>query len=51
MVGCRWWLRHLNATKARAWDKMTQEQQIEYQSDEAAREQDGNKRLDFRFKH
>ncbi|QRW18050.1 major facilitator superfamily transporter [Rhizoctonia solani] len=38
----RWWLRRLNAAKERAWNKLTQEQQIEYQSDEAARERDGN---------
>ncbi|KAF8753322.1 Major Facilitator Superfamily [Rhizoctonia solani] len=43
----RWWLRRLNAAKERAWNKLTQEQQIEYQSDEAARERDGNRRLDF----
>ncbi|KAB5596196.1 transport protein [Ceratobasidium theobromae] len=46
----RWWLRRLNATKEIAWRQLTQEQQIEYQSDEAARERDGNRRLDFRFK-
>ncbi|KAF8604221.1 putative MFS transporter [Ceratobasidium sp. AG-I] len=47
----KWWLDRLNTTKARAWDSLTPDQQIEYQADEAAREQDGNKRLDFRFKH
>ncbi|QRW04072.1 major facilitator superfamily transporter [Ceratobasidium sp. AG-Ba] len=34
----RWWLRRLNNAKARAWDNLTQEQQIEYQADEASRE-------------
>ncbi|ELU40778.1 MFS transporter [Rhizoctonia solani AG-1 IA] len=46
-IGSVWWLRRLNAAKERAWNKLTQEQQIEYQSDEAARERDGNRRLDF----
>ncbi|KAG8763653.1 hypothetical protein FRC11_014630 [Ceratobasidium sp. 423] len=44
----RWWLRRLNAIKEQAWSRLTQEQQIEYQADEAARERDGNSRLDFR---
>ncbi|KAF4781593.1 major facilitator superfamily transporter [Colletotrichum scovillei] len=39
----------LNKRKARVWDAMSNEERLAYQSDAAAREQDGNKRLDFRF--
>lgn len=48
-VAQRQWLAHLNKRKQRAWDSMTVEQQVLYQSDKEAREEDGNKRLDFRF--
>lgn len=45
----RQYLGHLNKKKRQAWDTMTAEEKIEYQTDNAAREADGNKRLDFRF--
>jgi hypothetical protein len=48
-VGQRLWLGHLNKKKQEAWDAMSQEERIAYQEDTAAREIDGNKRLDFRF--
>ncbi|KAJ0168106.1 putative transporter [Colletotrichum tanaceti] len=39
----------MNKRKERAWNAMSAEQQHAYQNDSAARELDGNKRLDFRF--
>lgn len=45
----RQWLVHLNKRKAKVWDSMTQEQKVIYQTDQEAREAEGNKRLDFRF--
>jgi hypothetical protein len=39
----------MNKKKAREWDQMTFEEKQVYQADTIAREQDGNKRLDFRF--
>ena len=45
----RQWLVYLNKKKAQEWDVMTEEEKAEYQADLAAREKDGNKRLDFRF--
>jgi hypothetical protein len=45
----RYYLMHLNKKKAQIWDAMSPQEKIEYQTDVAAREQDGNKRLDFRF--
>lgn len=45
----RQYLVHLNKRKARAWESMSQEEKDAYQIDNAAREVDGNKRLDFRF--
>ncbi|CCF38352.1 major facilitator superfamily transporter [Colletotrichum higginsianum] len=39
----------MNKRKERAWNAMSAEQQHAYQNDSAARERDGNKRLDFRF--
>ncbi|KAJ5493510.1 hypothetical protein N7539_002256 [Penicillium diatomitis] len=47
----REFLRHLNRRKAAAWNAMTLEEQASYQSDVTAREEDGNKRLDFRFSY
>jgi hypothetical protein len=39
----------MNGTKQRKWEEMTSEEKTLYQADGAAREEDGNKRLDFRF--
>ncbi|KAM7185097.1 Major facilitator superfamily domain containing protein [Rhypophila sp. PSN 637] len=38
----------LNKKKEAQWDRMTEEERFAYQNDIAAREADGNKRLDFR---
>lgn len=40
---------YLNKKKDEKWREMTPEEQALYQSDQVARERDGNKRLDFRF--
>jgi hypothetical protein len=45
----RFVLVRLNKKKAAKWDVMTAEEKALYQSDVAAREKEGNKRLDFRF--
>ncbi|KAJ5167053.1 uncharacterized protein N7482_005834 [Penicillium canariense] len=45
----REFLRYLNRQKEKAWDVMSPEEQGAYQADQAAREKEGNKRLDFRF--
>lgn len=47
----REWLRMLNRRKERVWETMSAEERLEYQNDNVAREKDGNKRLDFRFKY
>jgi hypothetical protein len=39
----------LNKKKQEKWDQMTSEEKTLYQADLVAREQEGNKRLDFRF--
>ena len=39
----------LNARKERRWAEMTGEEKAAYQADVAAREAEGNRRLDFRF--
>ncbi|KAK4215491.1 major facilitator superfamily domain-containing protein [Rhypophila decipiens] len=39
---------YLNRKKEEQWDRMTEEEKFAYQNDIAAREADGNKRLDFR---
>ena len=39
----------LNKKKERAWAEMTGEEKAAYQADVAAREVEGNRRLDFRF--
>jgi hypothetical protein len=44
-------LRSLNKRKARAWDAMSSGERVAYQADQAEREKDGNKRLDFRFQY
>lgn len=47
----REFLRHLNREKERVWSSMSEEEKVLYQADQAARELDGNRRLDFRFKY
>ena len=47
----RQWLILLNKRKERAWEEMSADERHVYQNDIAAREKDGNKRLDFRFKY
>jgi len=47
----REYLRYLNKRKERVWQAMTTEEQVVYQEDQAERERDGNRRLDFRFKY
>ncbi|PWY95256.1 MFS general substrate transporter [Aspergillus sclerotioniger CBS 115572] len=44
-------LRYLNRQKERKWQAMSPEERVLYQSDKEAREKEGNKRLDFRFKY
>lgn len=50
-VAQRQYLVYLNKQKETAWNAMTAEERLEYQNDQAAREKDGNKRLDFRFQY
>ncbi|PHH50951.1 putative transporter YIL166C [Ceratocystis fimbriata CBS 114723] len=45
----RQWLAHLNRQKEEKWNAMSPEDRIEYQNDTAARYEEGNKRLDFRY--
>lgn len=45
------YLKHLNRRKERQWQDMTIEEREVYQADHDAREKEGNKRLDFRFKY
>ena len=47
----RLYLGILNKRKEKIWDAMTLDERATYQSDQAARELDGNQRLDFRFKY
>lgn len=47
----RQWIIHLNNKKKREWEALTPEQQVEYQTDNVAREKDGNKRLDFLYQY
>lgn len=47
----RQYLWFLNRQKGKEWSTMSPEEQVLYQSDQEAREKDGNKRLDFRFKY
>lgn len=49
MVVQRQMLVHLNKKKEKQWQEMTAEEKALYQSDTAAREKEGNRRLDFRF--
>jgi hypothetical protein len=41
----------LNNKKERVWSTMSVEERAAYQNDNETREEDGNKRLDFRFKY
>lgn len=50
-IAQREYLRFLNRRKEREWSQMTTEEKMAYQSDQVAREKDGNKRLDFRFQY
>ncbi|KAL2061446.1 hypothetical protein VTL71DRAFT_7719 [Oculimacula yallundae] len=50
-VAQRQWLIVLNKRKEKAWETMTADERSAYQNDIEAREKDGNKRLDFRFKY
>lgn len=50
-VAQRQYLWFLNKQKEKAWHGMSPEEQLLYQSDHEAREKEGNKRLDFRFKY
>lgn len=43
------WLGHLNKKKSAVWEKMSTEERVAYQDDLAAREAEGNRRLDLRF--
>lgn len=47
----RAYLSILNKRKEKIWDSMTMDERSVYQNDQGARELDGNKRLDFRFKY
>ncbi|KAM0790494.1 hypothetical protein ACM66B_003374 [Microbotryomycetes sp. NB124-2] len=42
---------YLNKQKTRKWEGMSTEEQAAYQLDTVAREEDGNKRYDFLYKH
>lgn len=48
-VAQRQYLVHQNQKKERVWSAMSAEEKVTYQTDNEAREVDGNKRLDFRF--
>ncbi len=47
----REYLRFLNRKKERSWSEMSIDERASYQNDNEAREADGNRRLDFRFKY
>ncbi|KAL3419118.1 MFS transporter [Phlyctema vagabunda] len=47
----RWHLTRLNKKKEKVWNAMSLAERSAYQNDNAAREIDGNKRLDFLFKY
>ena len=51
LVAQRQWLVLLNKRKARVWDAMSSEDKALYHADLDAREEDGNARLEFRFKY
>ncbi|ORY68386.1 major facilitator superfamily domain-containing protein [Pseudomassariella vexata] len=50
-VAQRQYLIYLNRKKERVWRTMSEEERLTYQHDQGAREVDGNKRLDFRFRY
>ncbi|KAI9827279.1 MAG: hypothetical protein M1832_005417 [Thelocarpon impressellum] len=50
-IAQREYLRLLNRRKERVWVAMAPEEREAYQADRAAREAEGNKRLDFRFRY
>lgn len=47
----RQWLQMLNKRKEKVWEAMSSDERSIYQNDIAAREKEGNQRLDFRFKY
>jgi len=49
-VGQRWYLKYLNGKKERKWQAMNMREQLTYQNDKA-RDDEGNGRLDFRFRY
>lgn len=51
LVGQNQFLRLLNRRKAKVWDNMSEADRAQYYADTKAREQEGNKRLDFRFRY
>ena len=51
MLGQRTWLVLLNKRKERIWERMGPEERVSYQKDVLARESEGNKRLEFRFRY
>lgn len=48
-IGQRQYLILLNKRKEKVWSAMTAEERAAYQNNIDSREEDGNKRLDFRF--
>ncbi len=51
ILGQRFWLMLLNKRKERVWQAMSPEEQQEYQKNVAAREIEGNRRLEFRYRY
>jgi hypothetical protein len=47
----RTWLARLNKRKETVWAGMTIDEKAHYQADIEARERDGNRRLEFRFRY
>lgn len=47
----REYLRHLNRKKENQWSRMSADHRIAYQSEQAVRGLEGNRRLDFRFNY
>jgi hypothetical protein len=41
----------MNKRKEKIWAAMTIDEKVQYQADIEARERDGNRRLEFRFKY
>ena len=42
---------YLNHKKEKMWNTMSMEEKTRYQDEPEAREREGNRRLDFRFKY